>query len=579
MIGQLLDRRYKIIQALSVGGFGHTYIAEDLRIPGHPKCVVKHLKPASHNPKLLATAERLFWSEAESLAQLGTHDQIPRILAFFEENQEFFLVQELVEGHPLTEELIPEKKLSESYVIDLLKDVLPILEFIHQQEVIHRDIKPANIIRRKQDSKLVLIDFGAVKQVRTFANSIQDRRATVSIGTPGYMSTEQGRGKPRANSDIYGLGMIAIQALTGLEPCDLEEDSQTGEILWQNHASVSPGLAEVLTKMVRYHFKDRYQSAEEVLEALQQLENLENPSDTPTVQDTVAADTPVHELTLGWLEAGRRRTQIIRDQQASKNPGTVRIGSDPAQCDIVLSEPTVSGLHVEFFFNSQQERFYLRNLDQSNPVIVDGQYLPVGEVALHQGSNIRLGQLSLRVTAITQKQHSARHKPTEYVTQLQDVPPQPVDRTLQRASAPDVQPSPTPINRPIPIVPSPSPRSVPFVRSKLFLRVGVGVAVAIGAIAAFAFVILPQGKNQNTQNLNTSFEEQLRSQQCRIVSPTKREQTAKVRAQPLREAPITTSLDKGIKVLYLRQQDAFVEIQFADGSKGWVYNDQLQPCQ
>ncbi len=573
MIGQLLDRRYKIIQSLSVGGFGHTYIAQDLRIPGHPKCVVKHLKPASNNPNLLATAERLFWSEAESLTQLGTHDQIPRILAFFEENQEFFLVQELVEGHPLTEELIPEQKLTESYVIDLLQDVLPILEFIHQQDVIHRDIKPANLIRRKQDSKLVLIDFGAVKQVRTFANSIQDRRATVSIGTPGYMSTEQGRGKPRANSDIYGLGMIAIQALTGLEPCDLEEDSQ-GEIVWQDHASVSPGLADVVTKMVRYHFKDRYQSATEVLQALQQLEN---PADTPTVQDSIAVDTPGHELTLGWSEAGRRRTQIIRDQQVSKNPGTIRIGSDAAQCDIVLSEPTVSGLHVELFFNSQQQRFYLRNLHRSNPAIVDGQYLPVGEVALHQGSNIRLGQLVLRVTAITEKQHLARHKPTEYVTQLQPTPPQLVDPTVEPSNAPDVQPSPTPINRPIPIVPSPSLPPTPFIRSKLFLIAGLGVVM--GVIATFALIILPQGNNQNAKNLNTSFEEQLRSQQCRIVSPTKREQTAKVRAQPLREAPIMTSVDKDIKVLYLGEQGAFVEIQFADGSKGWVYNDQIQPCQ
>ena len=575
MIGQLLDRRYKIVQSLSAGGFGHTYIAEDLRIPGHPKCVVKHLKPTSNNPKLLGTAERLFWSEAESLAQLGTHDQIPRILAFFEENQEFFLVQELIEGHLLTEELIPEKKLSESYVIDLLKDILPILEFIHKQDVIHRDIKPANIIRRKQDNKLVLIDFGAVKHVRTLANTIQDRRATVSIGTPGYMSTEQGRGKPRANSDIYGLGMVAIQALTGLEPCDLEEDPQSGEILWQHHVSVSPGLAEVLTKMVRYHFKDRYQSATEVLQALQQLKN---PADAPTVQDTVVAvDTPVHELTIGWSEAGRRRTQIIRDRQASKNPGTVRIGSDPAQCDIVLSEPTVSGLHVEFFFNSQQESFYLRNLDQSNPVTVDGQYLPVGEVPLHQGSNIRLGQLTLRVTAITQKQHSVRDKPTEYVTQLQPTPPQLVDPTVQPSNAPDVEPSPTPINRPIPIVPSPSPPPSSFAPSKWFLIVGLGVA--IGAIAGFAVIILPQSNNHNSQNPNTSFEEQLNSQQCRVVSPTKGEQTAKVRAQPLRDAPITISVDKGTKVLYLGAKGAFVEIQFADGSKGWVYNDQIQGCQ
>ena len=277
----------------------------------------------------------------------------------------------------------------------------------------------------------------------------QQSRASVAIGTPGYMPTEQGRGKPRPNSDIYALGMIGIEALTGLYPGDLEEDSRTGEIVWQHQASVSPGLAEVLTNMVRYHFKDRYQSATEALQALYQLQSPvlggtvlpTSPAYKPTqavtqVEQNPSAATQAHELTLEWVEAGQLRTQIISDQQPSKNPGTVRIGRDPAQCDVVLSEPTVSGLHVEIFFNPQQQRFYLRNLRQTNPPIVDGRSLPTGEVAINQGSSLHLGQMDLKVKAISLQQYSVRSTPPEYGTQHPITSPQPVAPTVQPPQSP-----------------------------------------------------------------------------------------------------------------------------------------------
>ena len=266
MIGKLLDHRYQVIRVLAMGGFGQTYIAQDTRRPGNPICVVKHLKPGT-DPRVFDTAKRLFNSEAETLEKLGNHDQIPRLLAYFDENQEFYLVQEYIEGHTLAEELISGKHWNESQVIQLLQEVLEILEFVHRQGVIHRDIKPDNIIRRASDNKLVLVDFGAVKQLRTQLVTVGGQpSATVVIGTPGYMPTEQGQGKPRPNSDIYSLGIIAIQALTGLQPTELQEDPETGEIIWQQSV-VNSQLAAVLTKMVRYHFKHRYQNATEALQA------------------------------------------------------------------------------------------------------------------------------------------------------------------------------------------------------------------------------------------------------------------------------------------------------------------------
>lgn len=274
MIGQLLDGRYQIVQVLGAGGFGETYIAKDTRRPGNPVCVVKHLKPASNDPNFLETARRLFASEAEALERLGDHDQIPRLLAYFEQDREFYLVQEYIEGHSLSSELLPGQRWEESRVIQMLQEVLSILEFVHSQGAIHRDIKPDNIIRRQRDNKLVLLDFGAVKQVRSqMAMPQLQISATIAVGTPGYMPSEQARGQPRPSSDIYALGIIGIQALTGWSPLQLQEDPQTGEINWQHLVPVSPALASVLNKMVRYHFMYRYQSATEALQALQELTN------------------------------------------------------------------------------------------------------------------------------------------------------------------------------------------------------------------------------------------------------------------------------------------------------------------
>ncbi|AFY73009.1 serine/threonine protein kinase [Synechococcus sp. PCC 7502] len=293
MTAKVLDGRYKLIKALGSGGFGRTYIARDMRRPGTPTCVVKHLQPASNDPDFVREARRLFNSEAETLEKLGKHDQIPQLLAYFEEEEQFYLVQEYIEGRSLQEEIInkgngTEKKLTEHEVIAILRDVLNILDFVHSEGVIHRDLKPDNIIRRAKDSKLVLIDFGAVKaiqdvstQLDTNSSSNGESRFTVTIGTPGYMPSEQSMGRPNFTSDIYALGMIAIHALTGLDPMEIPSDPLTGELIWRERAKVtnlsgtlceeikiSNGLAIVLTRMVRYQSAQRYQSAKEVLQAL-----------------------------------------------------------------------------------------------------------------------------------------------------------------------------------------------------------------------------------------------------------------------------------------------------------------------
>ncbi len=292
MLGKLLQGRYQIVQVLSAGGFSQTYLAEDTWLPNHCTCVVKHLLRTSDEPESLQTLRQLFRREVEALSKLGNYNQVPQLLADLEENQEFYLVQEFIIGHTLSTELHSGKRWSESAVVQLLQEVLSILEYVHNYGLIHRDLKPSNLIRRQQDGKLVLVDFGSVKQGWTqvvtefgktntsFAVGIP---ATMAIGTLGYMPPEQARGRPRPNSDIYALGIIGIQALTGLSPTQLLEldtgiaDSDTGEIIWQHHVQVSAPLASVLTKMVRYHFQERYESATQALLALQPLLNRQAP--------------------------------------------------------------------------------------------------------------------------------------------------------------------------------------------------------------------------------------------------------------------------------------------------------------
>ncbi|MEL7226042.1 MAG: serine/threonine-protein kinase, partial [Cyanobacteria bacterium J06576_12] len=271
-----LCNRYKIVRPLSTGGMSQTYLAEDTQRPNQPICVVKQLKASTNTGEELKNTQRLFEREAESLEKLGTHGQIPRLLAYFEEGGSFYLVQEFIEGHPLTHEMPLGEWWSETQVIQLLKELLEVLSFIHGENVIHLDIKPANIIRREHDNKLVLIDFGAVKRVHlqpATHTALGKTQSTVltCVGTKGYMSIEQMMGKPNLSSDFHALGMTAIQALTGILPLQLRDDDK-GEVAWRDQAEVSDALAEVLTKMVRRYHKQRYQSVAEVVAALDSVE-------------------------------------------------------------------------------------------------------------------------------------------------------------------------------------------------------------------------------------------------------------------------------------------------------------------
>jgi eukaryotic-like serine/threonine-protein kinase len=329
----LLGGRYRIVGQLGAGGFGQTFLAEDLHLPGHPRCVVKQLKPQFSSVQGLETAKRLFDTEAKVLYQLGDHDQIPRLLAHFEHDQEFYLAQELIVGVPLSEELVSGEPWAEAQVIAMVQDLLGVLSFVHQQGVIHRDIKPQNLIRRSQDNKIVLIDFGAVKQASIqLVDPDAGPTKTISIGTQGYMPNEQIAGNPRFSSDLYAIGKIAIQALIGVAPRHLQEDPHTGEVRWRYLApQVTPEFADFLDQMVRYDFRARFSTAIEALESLKQLPGYASAVTIPPPAPLVPPPTPsLPPILPTALDSAADRSTAFLTQAPSAPPLPVterRLGS------------------------------------------------------------------------------------------------------------------------------------------------------------------------------------------------------------------------------------------------------------
>ncbi|MBS3026182.1 MAG: pentapeptide repeat-containing protein [Dolichospermum sp. DET50] len=267
----LLRDRFRVVKPIGQGGFGATFLAVEEKLPGKPPCVIKQLRPSSTTPYILKMARELFAREAETLGKIGNHPQIPRLLDYFEDSNQFYLVQEYVSGLTLQQEVKQNGVYSETGIRQFLSEIMPLLQYIHEQQVIHRDIKPANLIRRSQDARLVLIDFGAVKnQVSQITTSESEKSALTAyaIGTPGFAPPEQMAMRPVYASDIYAVGVTCIYLLTAKIPKDLEYNSSTGDILWEHLVEVSDHLTKVLKKMLDVSVRNRYKVAQDVLTAL-----------------------------------------------------------------------------------------------------------------------------------------------------------------------------------------------------------------------------------------------------------------------------------------------------------------------
>ncbi len=276
-LDRLLDGRYQVIQILDSGAWGRTYLAQDTRRPSQPECVIYHITPLVTDPDYQNAFRHLFVREAATLERLGEHSQIPRLLACFEDEQGFHLVQEFVSGDRLTLELLPNQSYTEEQVIQLLLECLEPLAAAHSECCRHGDVRPDNWIRRSQDGKLVLTNFGTVRDIHLSVLTLYGQSSpSMVFNTQGYQAPEQLQGLPCMASDVYAVGLIGIQALTGVHPTQLTQDAQTGAIRWQPFdqfagSTLRHGLVAVLSRMVRADQTQRYASAAEAVQALRQL--------------------------------------------------------------------------------------------------------------------------------------------------------------------------------------------------------------------------------------------------------------------------------------------------------------------
>ncbi|MEY2858904.1 MAG: hypothetical protein RLZZ74_3217 [Cyanobacteriota bacterium] len=270
--GDLLNHRFDIIRELGSGGFATTYLASDRQSATQVKCAVKQLQPKFNSPSVWTSAKERLATEAMVLQWLGKHPQIPEFIGHFEENQQFYLVLEFIEGEEFEQE-VHRQILNETNAISFLVDILGILKSVHYQGIIHRDIKPSNLIRRKEDGRMILIDFGAVKEIGTMAfDSTKQKVQTQIIGTPGYMPPEQNNGKPVYSSDIYALGKTVIFGMTGKSPTEWEMAEPEGTISWNQKIAISEAFLKIVNRMTADSASQRYQSASEVLQDLEPLQ-------------------------------------------------------------------------------------------------------------------------------------------------------------------------------------------------------------------------------------------------------------------------------------------------------------------
>ncbi len=331
----LLRGRYQAIQLLGQGGFGRTYLALDGdRL--NSQCVIKQFSPQVQGTKSLEKAVQLFNQEAVRLHELGEHAQIPTLLAYFEQENYLYLVQQFIEGQSLLQEMKQQGPFSERQIRDVFADVLPILRFVHRHQVIHRDITPTNILRRQSDGRLMLIDFGVAKQISEDAAGMAGTR----IGTEGYAPMEQFRGgKAYPASDLYSLGATCLHLMTDTRPDSLY-DPLNGRWIWREHLQqekgvvVSDQLAHILNNLLKDLVNERYQSADEVMRDLNADSFLPAPKPAPAV-------APPPRPAASLISA--RSAKPPSNQSASRQPASSQpASSQPASSQPASSQPASS---------------------------------------------------------------------------------------------------------------------------------------------------------------------------------------------------------------------------------------------
>lgn len=393
----LLKDRYRPLYPLGKGGFGRTLLGVDEHIPSQPPCAIKQFCFPEEDPASLMKAVNLFQQEAVRLDELR-HPQIPQLLAYFEQEDRLYLIQELIPGQTLAQELLQQGVFNQGKIQKLLQDLLPVLEFVHAHHVIHRDIKPENIMRKSPGRDLVLIDFGVAK----FISATGVMKTGTTIGSPEYMAPEQMRGKVLPASDLYSLGVSCIQLLTGISPFDLYDDTSDSWV-WRDYLppgnQVTPHLSEILDKLIHNALAQRYKSAQEVLAAIEIKTQAGKKQPITTLRSTIGLDYTDLSNLLAWKQWQKadEKTWALMCQALSKRVGSYLSNDDleslPCQDFQIIDQLWTKSSQGHFGFSIQTQIYNNCDTDYAQFCSTVGWYLP-------NATSVRQ-QLSFKLSAPT----------------------------------------------------------------------------------------------------------------------------------------------------------------------------------
>jgi formylglycine-generating enzyme required for sulfatase activity len=382
--------RYRALRILGQGGFGRAFIGVDEALPSQPHCVIKQFFPSDLSSAVKAA--ELFQQEAVRLDDLGKHPQIPTLFAHLEHDGQQYLIQEFIDGQDLLKELQEQGSFSEAKIRMLLVDLLPVLQFIHDRNVIHRDIKPENIIRRRSPSPSgslagsvvtgshVLVDFGAAK----FVTAAAMMQTGTRIGSAVYVAPEQVRGKAILASDLYSLGVTCIHLLTNVSPFELMD--MDGTWIWRDfleNTSISANLGQILDRMIVSAPSQRYQTAQAVLNNLKILTSSSSQSHRPIFQRST------------YLKAGAK-TQITPIAKPITQP---RIAITPllSQFSFETAIATVNRNAIGKLTKNQLQistrqkigKIYIETLGnfQGKPIGLEMVFIPAGKLQIGSPMN------------------------------------------------------------------------------------------------------------------------------------------------------------------------------------------------
>ena len=318
----VLQNRYNLLEKLSQKDIETVYLAksQDSSIP--TKYRIQQFTPQYTSEFQLTAAKHLFNQEASILEKLGNHPQIPFVYDYFEAQGQFFVVQEFISGQSFQAELKKAKTYSEKEIIDFLEQILPVINYLHENNYIHRDINPTSLIINSIDQKIYLTNFNSIKEKINPQNldNTGQFMPHMSVGTRGYMPIEQHLGKPEFCSDIYALGMVVIQALTQIEFSQLKYDQNNNPVwhhLLPNPDDFSPQFLEIIDKMVCCNYRKRYQSAIAIIAYLKHLQPTQKPASNglDLENNTCSAEQTIIQQHAKPASQLSENTQIINNSE------------------------------------------------------------------------------------------------------------------------------------------------------------------------------------------------------------------------------------------------------------------------